>query len=298
MVSNVPIPITLPLTFNVPIGGCSVPYKVSLTNAPYSDVKISFEYDTVLYNLHLFWVNEQTSYNELSFTQSITTRWLSFCADPAINVNTVSIDVFLGGTNYKAYSLTNSLININIVANTTTNVAPTFSIVTKNLQKTYAGFEITTNTNGQIYYELQLSSQNSFLDLTTLKSTVKEYDLMLRSQSDYLTYIFQSERYDLIGLRNIATGVNILEFENMLPGQNYILCVYFENQHRALANRICTSFNTMSWGSITKAIIKFNSTIYENQLNKVFCFFVKASNSKIDQVVDLSGRSCSLSNSA
>jgi len=51
----------------------------------------------------------------------------------------------------------------------------------------------------------------------------------------------------------------------------------------------------MAWGSITKAIITFNSTIYESQLNKVLCYFVKASDSKINQVVDLEGRSCSLS---
>lgn len=54
----------------------------------------------------------------------------------------------------------------------------------------------------------------------------------------------------------------------------------------------------MAWGSVTKAIITFTQTVYENQLNKVLCFFVKASESKINQVVDLEGRSCSLSNSA
>lgn len=58
MVSNHPIPIFIPATFNVPLGGCSVPYRVKLSNSPYSDVKISFEYDTILYNLHQFWVNE------------------------------------------------------------------------------------------------------------------------------------------------------------------------------------------------------------------------------------------------
>jgi hypothetical protein len=52
----------------------------------------------------------------------------------------------------------------------------------------------------------------------------------------------------------------------------------------------------MAWGTVSKAIITFNQTIYESQLNKVLCFFVKASESKINQVVDLEGRSCSLSN--
>lgn len=52
----------------------------------------------------------------------------------------------------------------------------------------------------------------------------------------------------------------------------------------------------MAWGIVNKAIITFKQTIYESQLNKVLCFFVKASESKINQVVDLEGRSCSLSN--
>lgn len=63
LVSNTPIVITMPATFNVPLGGCSVPYLITLSNSPYSDVNIAFQYDTRLYNLLLFWVNEQTSYN-------------------------------------------------------------------------------------------------------------------------------------------------------------------------------------------------------------------------------------------
>jgi|688.fasta_scaffold337010_1 hypothetical protein len=54
----------------------------------------------------------------------------------------------------------------------------------------------------------------------------------------------------------------------------------------------------MSWGSIKKAIITFNQTIYESQLNKMLCFFARASSSKIYQIVDLEGRSCSLTSSA
>ena len=55
----------------------------------------------------------------------------------------------------------------------------------------------------------------------------------------------------------------------------------------------------MDWGIITKASISFlNAPIYDNQLNKILCFFVKASESEIDQVVDLQGHSCSLSSTA
>lgn len=52
----------------------------------------------------------------------------------------------------------------------------------------------------------------------------------------------------------------------------------------------------MEWGIVSKATITFsNGPLYRSQLNKVLCFFVKASESEILQVVDLSGHSCSLS---
>lgn len=57
------------------------------------------------------------------------------------------------------------------------------------------------------------------------------------------------------------------------------------------------NFTTQNWGSIRKTFISFNTPILANQLNQVLCFFVKASSSEIDQVVDLEGSSCSLSTS-
>lgn len=42
LVSNLPISISIPSSINVPLGGCSVPYEIVLTNSPYSDVQLSF----------------------------------------------------------------------------------------------------------------------------------------------------------------------------------------------------------------------------------------------------------------
>lgn len=49
-----------------------------------------------------------------------------------------------------------------------------------------------------------------------------------------------------------------------------------------------------TWGYINKFSISFSSKIFDKQLNDVLCFFSKASNSKITQVVSLEGKSCSL----
>lgn len=102
-ISNVPVQITVPSTIDVPKGGCSVPYEIVLSNLPYSDININFEFDTELFNLHLFWLNEQISYNELEFDDTIYRRWLSFCSDVDIGLSAVDVKLFVGGTNYKSY---------------------------------------------------------------------------------------------------------------------------------------------------------------------------------------------------
>ena len=63
-------------------------------------------------------------------------------------------------------------------------------------------------------------------------------------------------------------------------------------------NNNCIVFSTLPNGIITKASLTFNSTVYENQLNKVLCFLIKDSFARINQIININGRSCSLQNSA
>jgi UDP-N-acetylenolpyruvoylglucosamine reductase len=67
-------------------------------------------------------------------------------------LSSLTVTLILGGTNSNAYTLSNTNININIISNVATNVAPTCTLVAKNLQKTYAGFEVTANIPGSIFY--------------------------------------------------------------------------------------------------------------------------------------------------
>ena len=57
-VSNNPIQIPVPTSINMPRGGCSVPVKMVVAKAPSSDLQINFEYDSDLYKLDDFWINE------------------------------------------------------------------------------------------------------------------------------------------------------------------------------------------------------------------------------------------------
>ena len=54
------------------------------------------------------------------------------------------------------------------------------------------------------------TSSTTFMDLISLKASVKEYDLLLQSQADYLKKIYETDRYHRIGMRNVAVGSNPL----------------------------------------------------------------------------------------
>ena len=49
-VTNIPVPIIIPGTINVPQGGCSIPYLLNLLNPPFNDVMVTFNYDNSQYN--------------------------------------------------------------------------------------------------------------------------------------------------------------------------------------------------------------------------------------------------------
>ena len=82
-------------------------------------------------------------------------------------------------------------------------------------------------------------------------------------------------------------GTNFLSIENLLPQRDYVICGYFENQFLTVSPSTCLNFTMQAWGTVSKAYVEFSSPILANQLNNVLCFFVKASNSEINQIVDL-----------
>ena len=51
-----------------------------------------------------------------------------------------------------------------------------------------------------------------------------------------------------------------------------------------------------NWGVVQKISVQFKNTIFDNQLNTILCYFSKASNAKVTQIVSLEGKSCSLDN--
>jgi hypothetical protein len=189
---------------------------------------MNFEYDTDVYKLDMFWINEEISYNQLDFTNTVTDRMLSFCCASTFTYTTVPVSLHLGGTNTDAFVLSSNNFTVNIVANATTATTPTLEITVVNTQKTYAKLTATTNLAGLLYYELKLAPLTNSLSLLQLKYEIKQKNVTLEQQSDFLTkQIYINDRDHRINVMAIANGVNTIEFENLFPERTYAFCAYF-----------------------------------------------------------------------
>jgi hypothetical protein len=229
----------------------------------------------------MFWVNQEISYDTLSFNLNSTSSWLSFCSNYTINVSTFPITLQLGGDNSASYSLSTSTTTMNIVNNAAANITPTYTLSIANIQKTYINVKVATNLAGFFYYQIQLAPLITPYSLIKLKSSVKANTLILQSNDDFLTtQIYSKDRDQRVGFSPAyIAGNNYVNIIDLLPKRDYAICGYFSNQFGASTSVQCVNFTMQSWGLVSKATISFTQSILANQLNNVLCFFVKASNS-------------------
>ena len=134
-----------------------------------------------------------------------------------------------------------------------------------------------------------ISPLSSPLSLSSIQTYVKSNNATLASNNDYLTtQIYIGDRDHRVGYASATVaGNNFVNIMDLMPQRNYTLCGYLESQYSQIFSSQCTNFTMQSWGVISKAYISFTSPILANALNNVLCFFVKASNSQINQIVDL-----------
>ena len=214
---------------------------------------------------------------------------MSFCTSSTLTATSFPITLNLGGDNSASFTLSQPTTTINIISNSSLTVAPTFTITPSNVQKTFATFQISTNIPGFFFYELHISPLSAPLSFSSIQTYVKANSLTLQSNNDYLTTsIFSRDRDHRVGYQALLTaGMNFLNIDTLLPERAYTLCGYFQSQFLQVSQQACTSFTMQTWGVISRAYVEFSSPILANQLNNVLCFFVKASNSEINQVVNL-----------
>jgi hypothetical protein len=225
----------------------------------------------------------------LSYTPNNTQRWVSFCANYTQAAASFPITLQLGGDNAASYQLTSTTITIDIVSSPALNITPSQSLAVSNAQKTYANFQVSTNVPGSFFYHLSLAPLTTPFTLADIQSYVKSDKPIIEYNTDYLTtQIYNSDRDVRGGFAAMLNGGNnYFNIENLLPQRAYTLCGYFKSQFGALTNYQCVNFTTQNWGSIRKTFVSFSTPILANQLNNLLCFFVKASNSEISQIITL-----------
>lgn len=208
-VSSIPISITFPATFTVPIGGCSIPVSVSIANPPYSNININFQFDTSIYTPEKFWINQEISYEQMTYTLNNTKRWVSFCSNYTQAAATFPITMQLGGDNSASYKLSSNTITINIVNSPALNITPSQTLSVSNAQKTYANFQVSTNLPGSFYYQVSLAPIATPLTLSAIQVNVKANNIILQSNNDYLTtQIYNADRDQRVGFSAILNAGN------------------------------------------------------------------------------------------
>ena len=164
-VTNNPIPIIFPASLTMPKGECTDPFLISLTNAPFADLVLSYTYDNSLYSENDFFPNPLTTLSQLSFNSTVTNGTISFCSSSSFSATQVPIIFHLSGTNYRSYSITPSPTVLVDVVNTVPNTAPIVILALKNQQKTFIDVNFTNNVNGIIFYHLQIGKNKSPLSV-------------------------------------------------------------------------------------------------------------------------------------
>lgn len=172
-VTNDPVPITLPSTLNLPKGGCTNPFLISLTNPPFLDLTISYTFDNTLYSQNNFFPNPLTTQSQMNFNSTFANSTFSFCSSSNLSTSQIPITFYLSGSGYNSYKFSPSnKITVNIVAGVA-NVAPTITLALKNQQKTFLDVNFANNVDGTIFYQLMMGQNMQPLDVQSIQVYIK-----------------------------------------------------------------------------------------------------------------------------
>ena len=152
-VTNNPISITLPTSVNLPLGGCSNPFIISLTNPPFNDLTITYTFNNALYSEVNLYPNPIITPSEMVFTLANYNNTVSFCSTSSLPIAaSIPITFHLSGTNFNSYTFAPSNQVILNVVNNVPNTIPTIGLVLNSQQKTFLDVNFTNNVDGNIFY--------------------------------------------------------------------------------------------------------------------------------------------------
>jgi hypothetical protein len=255
------VQITIPSSININLGGCSKPFIISLLNAPFVDLIISYTFNNTLYPETSFYPNPHTTKSSLVFTSTEANNTFSFCAASNLSASSIDVTLHLSGTNYNSYYFSpSSTITFNVQP-AVVIAAPTIALALNNQQKSFLDVNFTNNVDGLIYYALMLGKDKTAPSIQSLQVDVKNNLWIMECPNDFFTRIYANDRDYRIGQFFQTASQTTKRFSNMFPETFYTLCAYIENTNSVISAANCINLETLSWGSVTKATITFSKTL-------------------------------------
>ena len=182
-ITNTPVSVDIPTSIDVPIGGCSKPITVDIKNSPFNDVGVSFNYNNSKYREEIFWPNHHTTKSEMLFDTENTINTLSFCTADSYDIaelgNSFVVELVFIGTNFRSYEFDPSAsVTINIIS-ALSLPTPSLDIEIINIQKTFLDFNLSINSPGTIFYQLQIGQDMEAMDSVDIQVHLKNHEYIL-----------------------------------------------------------------------------------------------------------------------
>ncbi|KAL4450888.1 hypothetical protein ABPG74_011730 [Tetrahymena malaccensis] len=298
IVNSNQVQINVPPTIIVPLGGCSTPQLLTIPNAPFDELTISLDYAYDQYPEEIFKTDLEITSNILRYSPTITSRYISFCITQNFpsNQSSMKFNFVLGGINAPSYVLSQSTVTVNVIQKQS-QLLPTLSISISQITLNSISINLSTNSDGSVYWNLFVSSPyTTNLSLTDIKQNLRQQIYDVQQQSDNLSNLYNYMRYMKVGVQQVQTIIknNQVTVNNLIAGLTYTFCAYFETEFKINTGKSnCLTFSTPTNGNLIKAQVSLTRAITLAELNNLICFFVQEGSVRLFNLVDQMANQCS-----
>lgn len=216
-VTNDQVPIVLPASLNLPLGGCTNPFIIKLTNPPFQDLTISYIFDNSVYSENDLFQNPSVTPSQMTFTSIKDNNTFSFCSTSNLVATQIPISFYLSGTNYNSYTFSPSNQILLNVVNAVANVTPTLQLVLNNQQKTFLDVNFTTNVDSMVFYQMILGQNQTPLDLQSIQVYIKSNIWVLSAQTDFMTHLSTVDKDNRLNQFFQIASTATIRISNLVP---------------------------------------------------------------------------------
>jgi hypothetical protein len=187
------------LNVTVPLGGCS---STPIVITPNTSSSNNITLNTTAWTALGYYLLSSPTFSSTSGAQNITICSLANATQNA------TLPVVLSGTNASLYTINNAS-TANITVTTTTGSTPNINNVTTTTTGNTTTITLTSNLQGSVYYVLAIGNNATNLNFTQIQTAVNIGNTTIQSQADFLTHLYVTDRYEIVGVTNVTAGVPI-----------------------------------------------------------------------------------------